>query len=75
MSPFFSKRRVSFVSGALLCASLVSACSMREPVQSAAREELRPQAVAITESAPSKDSDSAPRDLSLIHISEPTRRS
>ncbi|RKH52930.1 hypothetical protein D7Y23_05520, partial [Corallococcus sp. AB050B] len=60
MSPFFSKRRVSFVSGALLCASLVSACSSMEPAQSAARSELRPQAVATTEAlAPSKDSDSA----------------
>ncbi|WP_375759680.1 von Willebrand factor type A domain-containing protein [Corallococcus exercitus] len=56
MSPFFSKRRVSFVSGALLCASLVSACSAREPSQGVARGELRPQAVATTESAPAEES-------------------
>ncbi|WP_216627443.1 hypothetical protein, partial [Corallococcus exercitus] len=55
MSPFFSKRRVSFVSGALLCASLVSACSSMEPAQGVARGELRPQAVATTESAPADE--------------------
>ncbi|MBZ4373075.1 von Willebrand factor type A domain-containing protein [Corallococcus interemptor] len=60
MSPFFSKRRVSFVSGALLCASLVSACSSREPAQGrlSARDELKPQALAATQSAP-KDEDTA----------------
>ncbi|RKH61382.1 vWA domain-containing protein [Corallococcus aberystwythensis] len=58
MSPFFSKRRVSFVSGALLCASLVSACSSREPAQGlSARGELRPQAVATTQSAPKDEAD------------------
>ncbi|NOK08413.1 vWA domain-containing protein [Corallococcus exercitus] len=56
MSPFFSKRRVSFVSGALLCASLVSACSSMEPAQGVTRSELRPQAVATTQSAPADGS-------------------
>ncbi|MBN9685594.1 MULTISPECIES: vWA domain-containing protein [unclassified Corallococcus] len=59
MSPFFSKRRVSFVSGALLCASLAGACSSLEPAQGvSARNELKPQAVARTQSAP-KDEDFA----------------
>ncbi|WP_223632565.1 VWA domain-containing protein [Corallococcus sp. EGB] len=60
MSPFFSKRRVSFVSGALLCASLVSACSSLEP---APRSELKPQALATTQSAPKDEARSqmAPR--------------
>ncbi|NNC01529.1 VWA domain-containing protein, partial [Corallococcus exiguus] len=57
MSPFFSKRRVSFVSGALLCASLVSACSSLEPAQGvSARNELKPQATATTRSAPKDES-------------------
>ena len=57
MSPFFSKRRVSFVSGALLCASLVSACSSLEPAQGvSARTELKPQATATTRSAPKDES-------------------
>ncbi|MHA7630790.1 vWA domain-containing protein [Corallococcus sp. M7] len=62
MSPFFSKRRVSFVSGALLCASLVGACSSREPAQGnmSAHAELKPQAMATTRSAP-KDEDSTAR--------------
>lgn len=58
MSPFFSKRRVSLVSGALLCASLVSACSSMEPAQSAPRTELRPQAMATTERASKEEAES-----------------
>lgn len=40
MSPFFSKRRVSFLSGALLSAGLVAACSTSSPQEQQAKQEV-----------------------------------
>ncbi|RKH11002.1 DUF3520 domain-containing protein [Corallococcus sp. CA053C] len=40
MSPFFSKRRVSFLSGALLSAGLVAACSTSSPSGPQANQEV-----------------------------------
>jgi Ca-activated chloride channel homolog len=69
MSPIFSKRRASFVSGALVCLSLATACYHASPDASAPPAELRPQAVARAEPAaktpstpPPPPSQKAPAD-------------
>ncbi|NBD09137.1 vWA domain-containing protein [Corallococcus silvisoli] len=73
MSPFFSKRRVSLVSGALLCAGLVGACSTsRAPPESglgAADSQLRPQAVARTEPSP-KDAPAGRQHLAQESLAD-----
>lgn len=66
MSPFFSKRRVSLVSGALLCAGLVGACSTSRSAPEpglGAESQLRPQAVARTEPS-AKDAPAGRQHLS-----------